>query len=93
MVRRIWWNPATLASTSSRPNAATQFATACRHSCGEAMSTDAYRPPGTSVNTSASRSVSRAIPNTVAPRSANTFAVAAPRPDDAPVTNATLPLS
>ena len=35
------------------------------------MSTDAYMPPGTSANTSAIRSASRAIPNTDAPRSAN----------------------
>ncbi len=57
------------------------------------MSTDAYLPPGTSANTSAIRSASRAMPNTDAPRSANSFAVAAPRPADAPVTNATLPSS
>src|SRR5947199_102204 len=44
------------------------------------MSTDEYLPPGTSANTVAIRSASRAIPNTDAPRSANTFAVVAPSP-------------
>ncbi len=39
------------------------------------------------------RSASRAIPNTEAPRSANSCAVEAPSPADAPVINATLPLS
>jgi hypothetical protein len=57
------------------------------------MSTDAKLPPGTSANTSAIRAPSRAIPNADAPRWANSRAVAAPSPDDAPVTRATLPLS
>ena len=48
-------------------------------------------PPGTAVNTSAIRSASRAMPNTDAPRSANTCATAAPSPDDAPVTRGHLP--
>ena len=89
---RIWWKPATLTSTSSLPNAATQSATACAHAAGVVTSTDANLPPGTSANTSAIRSASRAIPNTDAPRSANTCAVAAPRPADAPVISATLPV-
>ena len=57
------------------------------------MSTAANVPPGTSANTSAIRSLSRAIPNTWAPRSANNRAVAAPSPADAPVTSATFPLN
>ena len=57
------------------------------------MSTDAYLPPGTSLNTVAISSALRAMPNTEAPRSAKTCATTAPNPDDAPVTNATLPLS
>ena len=92
-VWRIWWKPATLTSTSSLPNAATQSATACAHAAGVVMSTDAYLPPGTSANTSAIRSASRAIPNTEAPRSANSLAVAAPSPADVPVISATFPFS
>ena len=57
------------------------------------MSTDEYLPPGTSANTVAIRSASRAMPNTEAPRSAKSCAVAAPSPADAPVINATLPSS
>ena len=57
------------------------------------MSTDAYAPPGTDAKTSAIRSVLRAIPNTVAPLAANNWATEAPRPEDAPVTNATLPFN
>ncbi len=57
------------------------------------MSTEAKPPPGISANTSVIRDASLAIPKTFAPRSANNRAVAAPRPADAPVTNATFPLS
>ena len=57
------------------------------------ISTDAKAPPATDSNTVAIRPVSRAIPNTVAPRSANNRATSAPNPDDAPVTRATFPLS
>ncbi len=55
------------------------------------MSAAANAPPGTDSNTDDIRAVSRAMPNTVAPRSANNRATAAPRPDDAPVTRATFP--
>jgi len=92
-VCRIWWKPATLARMSSFPKCATQSATAWAHACDDAMSTDAKLPPGTSANTSAIREPSLAMPKTFAPRSANNRAVVAPRPADAPVTNATLPLS
>ena len=57
------------------------------------MSTDAYLPPGTVSNTVAISSAWRAMPKTEAPRSAKSCATTAPNPDDAPVINATLPLS
>ena len=71
----------------------TRFSYCARQAAALVMSTDAYAPPGTDSNTSAIRSVLRAMPNTVAPLRANSWATEAPSPDDAPVTRATFPSS
>ena len=51
------------------------------------------RPPGTGFEDRRHPFGVAAMPNTCAPRSANNCATAAPSPDDAPVTRATLPVS
>src|ERR1700759_5273415 len=79
-----------LTRTSSPPNWRTHCSTASLQACAEATSTDAYEPRSTSAKTSARRPVSRPIPKTVAPWRESSRAVSAPRPDEAPVTNATL---
>src|SRR3984893_13411831 len=79
-----------LIRTSTPPQSRTHCSTASRQACAEATSTDAYEPCTTSANTSANRPVSLPMPKIVAPERESSRAVSAPRPDEAPVTNATL---
>ena len=89
--------PALFTRMSILPNASTAAAMRCSGSSGLEMShgTASVRPPVwlISLATSSSASLRRAAMTTLAPSAANRRAMAAPTPEFAPVTTATLPSS
>ena len=89
--------PALFTRTSILPNASTAAAMRRSGSSGLEMSqgTASVRPPAwlISLATSSSASLRRAAMTTLAPSAANSLAMAAPTPEFAPVTTATLPSS